>query len=307
MSCVKSDSEKNPTLFYGGELDFNPATMMQPRKPLPTPKDRRNGADVKSSAIPPTGFYRPNYNMLTPHMRSPEYVQMSTAAAITLGIMQGKMHRCELHALPQSAAHLSRGLPRELRLLRARAPPRGRARTTPTATSSASTGRPCPWRRSIDIVARDGAKSPFHRMCISMITHPRSDADTVTRAEGLDRAHRPEQRFRSRSCPIPTTMTRDDVERLHGARRRHLHRRARRGDAGDLRPHARQGRAVAAHLAQVLGDPDGRARDLRPEKFGAHIIVGMGETEHDVLRSCSGSSTSAATATCSASSPRRAR
>ena len=30
-------------------------------------------------------FNRPNYNILTPNMRSPEYVQMSTAAAITLG------------------------------------------------------------------------------------------------------------------------------------------------------------------------------------------------------------------------------
>ena len=29
-------------------------------------------------------------------------------------------------------------------------------------------------------VARDGEKSPFHRMCISMITHPDSDADTRT-------------------------------------------------------------------------------------------------------------------------------
>ena len=27
-------------------------------------------------------------------MRSPDYVQMSTAAAITLGVMPGKMHRC---------------------------------------------------------------------------------------------------------------------------------------------------------------------------------------------------------------------
>ena len=36
----------------------------------------------------------PNNNILTPHMRSPEYVQMSTAAAITLGVMPGKMHRC---------------------------------------------------------------------------------------------------------------------------------------------------------------------------------------------------------------------
>ena len=32
----------------------------------------------------------------------------------------------------------------------------------------------------VEKVARDGEKTPFHRMCISMITHPASDADTVT-------------------------------------------------------------------------------------------------------------------------------
>ena len=55
----------------------------------------------------------------------------------------------------------------------------------------------------IDIVARDGAIAPFHRMCISMITHPRSDADTVSRAEGLDGRVDPSSHCRCRSCRIP--------------------------------------------------------------------------------------------------------
>ncbi|MBI3053039.1 MAG: radical SAM protein, partial [Betaproteobacteria bacterium] len=41
----------------------------------------------------PIRFYRPDYHVRTPEMRSPEYVQMSTAAAITLGLVPGKMHR----------------------------------------------------------------------------------------------------------------------------------------------------------------------------------------------------------------------
>ena len=90
--------------------------------------DARNGARVKTQGVPPQGVYRPNYNVLTPQMRSPEYVQMSTAAAITLGLMPGKMHRTQLHALPEPAGDLSRRLPCQLRLLRAGAPSRGGAR-----------------------------------------------------------------------------------------------------------------------------------------------------------------------------------
>jgi len=41
----------------------------------------------------PVRFYRPNTHVRTPQMRSPEYVQMSTAAAITLGLVAGQMHR----------------------------------------------------------------------------------------------------------------------------------------------------------------------------------------------------------------------
>ena len=43
--------------------------------------------------LQPVRFYRPDYHVRTPEMRSPEYVQMSTAAAITLGLVPGKMHR----------------------------------------------------------------------------------------------------------------------------------------------------------------------------------------------------------------------
>jgi biotin synthase len=68
---------------------------MEPRAPGVIPLELKNGARVKANDVAPQGVYRPNYNILTPYMRSPEYVQMSTAAALTLGIMSGKMYRCE--------------------------------------------------------------------------------------------------------------------------------------------------------------------------------------------------------------------
>ncbi len=55
----------------------------------------KNGKHVKANDIPPQGVYLPNNNILAPHMKSPEYVQLSTAAAITLGIMGGRMYGCE--------------------------------------------------------------------------------------------------------------------------------------------------------------------------------------------------------------------
>ena len=60
-----------------------------------------------------------------------------------------------------------------------------------------------PLEQTIDIVAKDGAETAFHRMCISMITHPSSDADTLHGAEEVDRPHRPEARSPCRSCPTP--------------------------------------------------------------------------------------------------------
>ncbi len=93
MSCVKTEGAQ-PTASGRDGLDFNPFDSMAPRAPGKTPKDRQNGARVKSSNVAPQGVYRPDYNILTPHMRSPEYVQMSTAAAITLGVTTGRMYRC---------------------------------------------------------------------------------------------------------------------------------------------------------------------------------------------------------------------
>ena len=70
-----------------------------------------------------------------------------------------------------------------------------------------------PMAQVVDIVARQGANTPFHRMCISMITHPRSDEDTVTVLKAWT------DRIDPSVVPVsilsnPTTMTREDVARL---------------------------------------------------------------------------------------------
>jgi biotin synthase len=254
---------------------------MQPRLPEPTPADARNGRRVKDAAVPPQGVYLPNYNVLTPQMRSPEYVQMSNAAAITLGIMPGKMHRC--------------GCTRCLNLLltypegcRANCAYCGLARHREAERDYADRNfirvdwPAVPMQQVVDIVARDGGKSPFHRMCISMITHPNSDADTVAVLKAwtakIDPATIPVSILSN-----PTTMQREDVARLKDlgaeiftvaldAATPAIFDRTR--GKGVQSPHKWQ------KYWQVLLD----ARDIfGPQKFGAHIIVGMGETEHEVL------------------------
>jgi biotin synthase len=254
---------------------------MQPRAPAATPQALKNGARVKANDVPPRGLYLPNDNVLTPHMRSPEYVQMSTAAAITLGIMPGRMYRC--------------GCTRCLNLLltypegcRANCAYCGLARHREAERDYADRNfirvdwPAVPLAQAIDIVARDGVASPFHRMCISMITHPRSDADTVTVLKAWT------DRIDPATIPVsilsnPTTMTRDDVERLHalGADIFTVALDAATPAIFDrTRGKGVQSQHSWAKYWEILLD----ARAIfGPQKFGAHIIVGMGETERDVL------------------------
>jgi biotin synthase len=254
---------------------------MAPRAPAATPAGLKNGARVKANDVPPRGLYLPNYNVLTPHMRSPEYVQMSTAAAITLGIMQGRMYRCECTRCLNLLLTYPEGC-------RANCAYCGLARHREAERDYADRNfirvdwPAVPLAQTIDIVARDGAASPFHRMCISMITHPRSDADTVSVLKSWT------DRIDPAAIPVsilsnPTTMTRDDVKRLRDlgadiftvaldAATPEIFDRTR--GKGVQSPHS------WAKYWEILMD----ARDIfGREKFGAHIIVGMGETEHDVL------------------------
>jgi len=281
MSCHRPEASAAGFEAAAPRQDFNGFDQMQPRAPASTPREARMGARVVKANVAPQGVYRPNYNILTPHMRSPEYVQMSTAAAITLGIMPGRMHRC--------------GCTRCLNLLltypegcRANCAYCGLARHREAERDYADRNfirvdwPAVPLDQVVDIVARDGASSPFHRMCISMITHPRSDDDTVSVLK------RWTARIDPSAIPVsilsnPTTMTRDDVQRLHelgadiftvalDAATPALFDRTR--GKGVQSPHTWE------RYWQVLMD----ARAIfGAGKFGAHIIIGMGETEHEAL------------------------
>ena len=90
MTCLKPEGAR-PGATGADGLDFNAYDRMEPRKPGATPAPFRNGKPVKDANISPAGLYRPDYRVMTPHMRSPEYVQMSTAAAITLGLVEGQI------------------------------------------------------------------------------------------------------------------------------------------------------------------------------------------------------------------------
>jgi len=92
MGCI--EQKKSPAADGNGH-DYNAFEVMEPRTPGKTPVDRRFGKHVKANDIPPEGVYLPNNNILAPHMKSPDYVQISNAAAITLGIMGGRMYGCE--------------------------------------------------------------------------------------------------------------------------------------------------------------------------------------------------------------------
>jgi len=280
MSCHRPEASTSATRSADG-ADHNAFSLMQPRAPAATPKEARNGARVKIHNVAPQGVYLPNYNVLTPSMRSPEYVQMSTAAALTLGIMSGKMHRCECTRCLNLLLTYPEGC-------RANCAYCGLARHREAERDYADRNfirvdwPAVPLAQAIDIVARDGAKSPFHRMCISMITHPRSDEDTVTVLRQWT------DRIDPATIPVsilsnPTTMRREDVARLHDlgadiftvaldAATPEIFERTR--GKGVQSPHS------WSKYWEILMD----AREIfGAGKFGAHIIVGMGESEHDVL------------------------
>jgi len=280
MSCHRPESTPVASPAATGR-DYNSLVVMQPRAPAVTPKEMKNGAPVKANNVAPQGLYLPNYNILTPHMRSPEYVQMSTAAAITLGVVQGKMYRCSCTRCLNLLLTYPEGC-------RANCAYCGLARHREAQRDYADRNfirvdwPAVPLDTVIDIVARDAAASPFHRMCISMITHPRSDQDTVSVLK------RWTERIDPSAIPVsilsnPTTMTRADVERLHAlgadiftvaldAATPEIFDRTR--GKGVQSPH------TWAKYWEILMD----ARDVfGPQKFGAHIIIGMGETEQQAL------------------------
>ncbi|MFZ5608756.1 MAG: radical SAM protein [Pseudomonadota bacterium] len=214
-------------------------------------------------------------------MRSPDYVQMSTAAALTLGIMQGKMHRCACTRCLNLLLTYPEGC-------RANCAYCGLARHREAERDYADRNfirvdwPAVPMAQVVEIVAKDGAASPFHRMCISMITHPRSDADTLAVLKQWT------ARIDPAAIPVsilsnPTTMEREDVARLH-AMGADIFTVALDAATPEIFERTRGRGVQSPHSWRKYWDILMAARDIfGPQKFGAHIIVGMGETEYDVL------------------------
>jgi biotin synthase len=227
----------------------------------------------------PVNFYRPDYHVKTPAMRSPEYVQMSTAAAITLGLVQGKMHRT-------SCTHCLNLLVTYPEGCRANCAYCGLARHREEARDYADRNFirvDWPTARYDEVIARvkaGGDRGQFQRMCISMITHPNSDADTCVLLEQWVREvpHIPVSILSN-----PTTMGKADLVRLKqmgadiftvalDAVTPEIFERTRGKSVDSPHRYEKYWQAIK-WAAEVFG----------PEKFGAHLICGMGETEREIL------------------------
>ena len=256
----------------------------QPRQPTAVPAELRNGRSVTSAAIVPDGLYHPNIGRATPLMRSPDHVQMSTAAAITLGLVPGRLYRCACTRCLNLLLTYPEGC-------RANCAYCGLARHREAARNYADRNfirvdwPAAPLDDIITRVAAAGEASPFERMCISMITHPRSDQDAK---DVLARwvARIPRTRIPVSILSNPTTLNRADVEDF-----------ARLGadiftvalDAANAQVFERtRGRAVEGLQAwdkywEVFGYA---AEAFGPQRIGMHLVVGLGESDRDVLDIC---------------------
>jgi lipoyl synthase len=235
---------------------------------------------MSTTSQAPIDVYRPGTGARNPQARSPEWVQLSTAAAITLGLVPGRMHRTDCTHCLNLLVTYPEGC-------RANCAYCGLARHREAERDFAERNFirvDWPTVRYEDILARvrDGAdRGRFQRMCISMITHPDSNADTFVLLERW-RAALPQ-------IPVsvlsnPTTLERDDLQRLHDlgtdiftvaldAATPEIFERT-RGKRVDS-PHRWQRYwQVLEWAAEVFGR----------ERFGVHLICGMGETEREMLQ-----------------------
>ena len=201
MTCLKPENAQ-PVRTAKGTPDFNAYDVMQPRAPGVTPKEMKNGGRVKTSDQAPQGLYLPNNNVLTPQMRSPEYVQMSTAAALTLGIMPGKMHRCSCTRCLNLLLTYPEGCRANCAYCGLGAPSRGRSRLCRPQFHSrrlagGADGPDCRHRGE----GRRQQPVPSH---VHFHDHPSQlGRGHGQRAQGLDGEDRSRRRSRSRSSPIP--------------------------------------------------------------------------------------------------------
>lgn len=230
----------------------------------------------------PLNFYRPDYFVKTPAMRSPEYVQLSTAAAITLGLVPGVMHRT-------SCTHCLNLLMTYPEGCRANCTYCGLARHREESRDYADRNFirvDWPTVRVDEMLERilaNSDKGQFERMCISMITHPDSDHDTqVVLKRWMEVApHIPVSILSN-----PTTMEKQDLITLKelGA---DIFTVALDAVTPEIFERTRGKTVQSPHSWDKYWQTIEWAAEIYgPEKFGAHLICGMGETEQEILEVC---------------------
>ena len=238
-------------------------------------------SDVADS-IQPINFYRPDYHVKTPAMRSPEYVQMSTAAAITLGLIPGQMYRTACtHCLNLLVTYAEGcrancaycGLARHREESRDYADRNFIRVDWPTAN----------YEEVIERVRAGADKGQFQRMCISMITHPNSDADSFVLLKKWVEAlpHIPVSILSN-----PTTMEKEDLIEMKrlGAE---IFTVALDAVTPEIFERTRGKTVDSPHRWEKYWDAiEWAAEVFGPERFGAHLICGMGETEAEILNIC---------------------
>jgi len=237
-------------------------------------------ADKKAKrAEIPVDIYRPNYYLKTPEMRSPKYVQMSTAAAITLGLVPGKMFRT-------SCTHCLNLLVTYPEGCRANCSYCGLARHREESRDYADRNFiRVDWPTVLfeDIVARvkrGEDHQQFQRMCISMITHPDSDQDTFALLEKWV-SEVPDVPVSILSNP--TSLRYDDLVRMKqlGA---DIFTVALDAVTPAIFERTRGKSVDSPHTWEKYWQTLEWAADIfGAEKFGAHLICGLGETEYEIL------------------------
>ena len=227
-------------------------------------------------------FYRPDYFVKTPTMRSPEYVQLSTAAAITLGLVPGVMHRT-------SCTHCLNLLMTYPEGCRANCTYCGLARHREESRDYADRNFiRVDWPtvrvdEMLERMARNSDKGQFQRMCISMITHPDSDHDTQVM---LKRWMEVAPHIPVSILSNPTTMDKQDLIDLKvmGA---DIFTVALDAVTPEIFERTRGKTVQSPHSWDKYWQAIEWAAEIYgPEKFGAHLICGMGETEQEILAVC---------------------
>lgn len=278
MSCARRQDEGGGD----GGGDGTDRTDMMPRPPQQPSREASNGRRVREAARPAGAVHVPGGQTVAPLMRSPDYVQISTAAAITLGIVPGRLFRCSCTRCLNLLLTYPEGC-------RANCAYCGLARHREERDDYADRNFirvDWPALRVDDLVMRvaaQGAATPFHRMCISMITHPRSESDTFAILKAWT------DRISPADVPVsilsnPTTMTRADVARLDGLGAQIFTVALDAATPGIFERTRGRGVASPHAWAKYWEILEAAADIFGPGRFGAHIIVGMGETEREVLQ-----------------------